>query len=527
MKDAAPGKAPKRQTLADAVRDAMSPSSPAPDHALRVLRLALALTGARDGALASAGGEARAEGATDPRLDRLAEKALDDEAGEAGDGDRLARRMTDGPEGFAVAIRAPGGGAALAVAWERLTLLQSLCAQRAALAEAGFDFDLVRAGAAVAAGDWSAAQDFANRLRAAAAADAAIIGVVEDRAVARFVVSDAPAFARSGASDDALRARLTALARGDADEDGLRVGAAHAGHAVILIGAKRREPALKSVGALFALPRGRRPVAGRLRRWRGPLIAAAVLIGLLFAPLPDAVEAPAEVTSEIRRTVTAPISAPLAEMLVEEGDAVSEGDVIARFDAADLELSLSESRARLAATLAKQQDARRRRDEAARRDAELEMEQIRARIAQTEALRDAATLRATVSGLIAKDLGQSRVGSSFSVGEPVADIVGAEAPMIQAWIDERDRARVTVGERAVFRADAAPENDIAASVERIAVIGETRGEFTVFRVDLKPDALAEWAPGMQGVAAFDPKRVAAGRLLWSRLRDWLALRFLI
>lgn len=324
-----------------------------------------------------------------------------------------------------------------------------------------------------------------------------------------------------------IRDRLAALGRGEVDEEGVRLGAVGDGYGLILIDARDGDAALAALSPLFALPQTRSRPIGGLRRLRAPLLAVAALLGLAALPVPDSVEAPATVTSEVQRTVTAPLSSILLDMQVAEGDVVAKGDPIAVFDTRDLDSNLSQNRAQLAASLTRLQDARRRRDEAARRDAELEMEQIQARIDQYDALRDAAILTSPVDGVVIRDHGERRIGSTFPIGEPVAEIFGLGAPMIEAWIDERDRARVAVGDAALFRSDADPDQDISATIARIATTAEQQGDFTVFRIDLTPENPPAWAPGMKGVAALDHRRASFAELAWTRVRHWLARNFWI
>ncbi|MEL6794594.1 MAG: HlyD family efflux transporter periplasmic adaptor subunit, partial [Pseudomonadota bacterium] len=285
------------------------------------------------------------------------------------------------------------------------------------------------------------------------------------------------------------------------------------------------DPVWAALRPLFDLPRARRPLRSRLRRLLAPALFAAAVIGIAFIPAPDSVEATAVVAPSERRTLTAPTAAPLREMRAAEGDRVREGDEIALFETRDLDLSLSEARARLSAALTSLQDARARRDEAGRRDAELEMAQISARIDQYEALRAASTLTAPIDGVVARDFGEDRVGSYFSVGEPVAEIFSQDDARLEAWISERDIARVSLGADAVFRSDADPETDVPVVVSEISVAGEDRDGISAFQVIAEAPSGLDNAPGMTGVVALDQTRVTVGVLVYRRLRDWAARRF--
>lgn len=528
MKDGTKDLRAAQPSLDDALTDAFSPDLSEAAHCDRLLRLAVALSGAKSGVMIRADeNEPRALGVADPVLIDLAREALEGETGELRSRDRIALRVGVGEDVFALGLRIPGGNSVLSVGWERLVLLSKLSQSRGSLTRSAFDGPLFQAGTAVARGDWSAAQDFANRLRAATRAHAVVLGAFEDRILLQHVVSDAPSLSNSGSTYDDLRTRLSAIGRGEDVTDGIHLGATPDGFGLIMIGAKGQKDVFAGLSPLFALPYYRRRALSGLRRYRTLGIAVTCLIGIAFLPLPDSVQAPAEVISRIQRTVTAPQSSLLLEMQVAEGDRVTAGNVIAQFDTRDLDSRISQDRASLAATLTRLQDARARRDEAGRRDAELEMEQVQARIDQHEILRAAATLTAPVSGIIIRDHGERRIGATLTIGEPVVEIAGEGPRLIQAWVSEKDRARVVVEDSVLFRLDSSPDNDIVAHVRDIAPIAETRDNFSVFRVQMTADEPPQWSVGMQGVASIDHRRAPAAIIAWDRLRNWLARNFWI
>ncbi|MEL7464520.1 MAG: HlyD family efflux transporter periplasmic adaptor subunit [Pseudomonadota bacterium] len=510
----------------DALAEVIEVDVPREAHAERVFRLAVALTGAVGGVLRVARRDApQSFGPDDPQLAALATTALDGEEGRERNRDRLALRYGSGGDAFVIALRITGGGAALSVGWERLTMLATLSNQRERLSSNRFDAGLMRNAALVASGDWSAAQAFADDLRRAVGADAVALAAFEDRALARFVVSDAPALARTGAADDDLRQRLGAIGREETDLEGGRLGARRDGFGLLLIGCAEVERTWTALRPLFDLPRAKRPLRSRLRRLLAPALVATALAGLALLPVPDSVEATAVVAPSQQRTLTAPTAAPLVEMMVKEGDVVRAGDRIAAFETRDLDLSLSEARARLAAALTSLQEARSRRDETGRRDAELEMAQIEARINQYEALREASVLTANIDGIVSRDFGDQRIGSYFSVGEPVAEIIAREGARLEAWVSERDIARARVGDQAIFRSDADPETDVEVILTELSVAGEERAGLSTFGIVAEAPAGLKSAPGMTGVVAVDATQIPIGELVYRRLRTWMARRF--
>ncbi|MFC1459050.1 efflux RND transporter periplasmic adaptor subunit [Microvirga arabica] len=169
----------------------------------------------------------------------------------------------------------------------------------------------------------------------------------------------------------------------------------------------------------------------------------------------------------------------LRERIVElcncEGEAVERGAVLARLDSRQPEAALAELRARQKFTQTEYERItalmeRRVASEQALDRARSELGQIEALIAGQETRLESYALRAPVSGVVLRQDGE--VGE---VAEPgtVLFWVGEPKPLqVEADVNEEDIPRVAVGQRAVLKADAFPDQVLEAKVDSITPKGD-------------------------------------------------------
>lgn len=508
----------RQQGLETALDEALDPSLPAAEFAQRLGRLAAALTDA-DGAIVldEAGDRLLEFGVGADRLAELAAAARNSDDGQAREDRRLALRIP-GATPLVLAIQAPAGGRALAIAWERLLFLRKLAGLRADIASGPFEPGLLTDISALATGDWRAAQPFVDKLRRLAGANDITFGQLDGDVVEKIVIAGQPGLvAAAPARDDAKTRLQDAAMRGDVLTNGaLRYAYDFGGAAP--------EGLTDGLQALFSLPKSR-VERGWPRRLRAPAIFAIVIAAIAFIPVPDHAELPAKVVSAQQRDLIAPVSAVLNELAIEEGDLVAKGDLIASFDDGDLQLEASSERAHLAAALTKMQTARRERDAASQKDLELEVAQIEARIARIDAELAYYQVRSPISGIVVSNLAKDLVGARLPMGEDLARISSTDQLQLEAWVSEPDRVRARTGEEGAFSPDASPRDYVGVTIESISPAATVRDGYSVYRVVSGLSDSKDLREGMAGVLAVDAGRKFVGHLVVQRVSDWLARVF--
>jgi RND family efflux transporter MFP subunit len=210
--------------------------------------------------------------------------------------------------------------------------------------------------------------------------------------------------------------------------------------------------------------------------------------------------ATASLEADGRAQVVPRLGGQVTELLVEEGDAVEAGQVLARLDSDRLRLQLAQAEANMRRL---QQDFDRHR-EMHERDMistetfdrlkfEFEAQTAQYELAQLEL--SYSDIRAPISGVISmRDL---RVGNQVNTADPVFEITALDPLQAVLDVPERELSRLQPGQPAVLHADALPGEEFLGEVARISpVIDPDSGTFRV-TVELSGEQ-ARLRPGMFG-----------------------------
>jgi hypothetical protein len=192
------------------------------------------------------------------------------------------------------------------------------------------------------------------------------------------------------------------------------------------------------LGGRFGLPE-RRVVersAFFRRHWLMSLIVVLFLLG--WVPVEEGTEGECVVMPTVRRAAVVETEGRLTEVLVREGDVVSEGQVLARVDVSALETAREEARQTRLRLEAEARSAQALGDSAAYRSASLEA----GRLAKREGLLveqiGRAEVRAPVAGVVlTKDLTQ-RAGEVMAVGALLCEVASLEGWELDVQIPEAD-----------------------------------------------------------------------------------------
>jgi len=193
---------------------------------------------------------------------------------------------------------------------------------------------------------------------------------------------------------------------------------------------------------------------------------------------------PGTVEALSQAVVRSKLSAVLDEVLVREGDAVTPGQIVARFDTAALRAQLAERQAGLASARANLDQAQRTRDANAQlvqrnfitqnafdsADANYQAQRAnvdaaQAQLAQTQLQLDDALVRAPIAGLVARRFVQS--GEKVSMDTQLLSIVNLHDLQVRAQAAVADVARVTPGTPAQVRIEGLSETQFHGRVDRI------------------------------------------------------------
>jgi membrane fusion protein (multidrug efflux system) len=198
--------------------------------------------------------------------------------------------------------------------------------------------------------------------------------------------------------------------------------------------------------------------------------------------------------------VIAKVGGEVRELLVEEGDEVRKGQVLARLDGERLRLELNESEARLRKL---QRDYERNIDLKAKglisdgdfEKIKYEMEALEAAFNLASLELDYTQIRAPIAGVVAQRL--VKLGNTISEGDALFKVTSLDPLVAYLHVPEREYRNIDPGQPVGIEIDALAGETIAAAVSRVSpVVDPQTGTFkiTVEIVDLQ----RRIKPGMFG-----------------------------
>ncbi len=245
-----------------------------------------------------------------------------------------------------------------------------------------------------------------------------------------------------------------------------------------------------------------------------------------------------EFVPELQRIVDSPMEGQIAEVLVDIGDEVSEGDVIAVLNTDDLEKRKESALSQALTAQAQAVWIESRPDSppsaaAEARAKSLEAESARLEADYTQLQIDKATIRSPIDGVVLQVPGQAdlkeRTGNVIRAGDPLVIVGQADDLKLQVRVADRDIDDVKVGQKGTLATAALPGVKVPVTVEKIipaAAADQQSGSnaFTIIAV-VDPEYRDEdWRNKATGEVRLD---VAPRSLAWQwthRAVDWVRLK---
>ncbi len=198
--------------------------------------------------------------------------------------------------------------------------------------------------------------------------------------------------------------------------------------------------------------------------------------------------------------VIAKVEGEIRAVLVEEGDDVSEGQVLARLDGDRLRLELNESRARLRKM---ERDFERNEDLRAKgllsegdfEKLKYDLEALRASYNLASLELDYTQIRAPIDGVISERY--IKRGNTIAVGEPLYRVTSFDPLVAYLHVPEREYRQIAAGQPVAIDIDALAGQRIIAAVTRVSpVVDPQTGTFKI-TIEIR-DEERRIKPGMFG-----------------------------
>ena len=198
--------------------------------------------------------------------------------------------------------------------------------------------------------------------------------------------------------------------------------------------------------------------------------------------------------------VIAKVEGEIREVLVEEGDEVEKGQVLARLDGDRLRLELNESRARLRKM---QRDFERNKDlrekgllsEGDYEKLQFDLESLQASYNLASLELDYTQIRAPISGVVSERY--IKLGNTIRVNEPLYRVTSFDPLVAYLHVPEREYQQITPDQPVAIDIDALDDKRILASVTRVSpIVDPETGTFKI-TIEIR-DESRRIKPGMFG-----------------------------
>ncbi|MGD0730166.1 MAG: efflux RND transporter periplasmic adaptor subunit [Terracidiphilus sp.] len=257
------------------------------------------------------------------------------------------------------------------------------------------------------------------------------------------------------------------------------------------------------------------------RRLTIAAVAAAVVLFLIFCPLPMRVAGDATVAPQHLVTVAAPVEGNVEAVFAHEGQRVAAGDVLGA-------LNDWQWRTELTAAEAKYQQAELTMENdlahgAAQAGADrTQAEYLRSEVARARTRLDSAQLRSPIAGIVVTPNLQNAAGQHLDAGAPFAQVLDLDSAVFQIAIPQRDADLLDPGQAAAIKLDSYPQRTWRSKVSVVgpaAQAGEGDRTFTVEVPMQNADAILR--AGMTGRAKIYIGWRPAGYVLLRRPALWI------
>lgn len=291
--------------------------------------------------------------------------------------------------------------------------------------------------------------------------------------------------------------------------------------------ATRLHPLLPSLPVIEPLLRRAPRVRPRLPRWRLVLgVGLVAAAALMFLPVPHRLSAPLTLVPESRRIITAPFDGILAESLVERGERVAAGSLLARLEDRELRLELERltaeaervSRERdMALSLGKATEAELKRLEYER--ARLAAEVVAQRLARVEIV-------SPIDGIVTSDELDQAIGAPVRSGDSLFEVAPLEVLTGEIALPANSITYLPETAEATLYLDAFPGWELTLPIERVSPKATVQDGTNVFVLEVTlENGEGRLLPGLRGEVRIDAGEASLGWVLfheaWERLARWL------
>jgi len=231
-----------------------------------------------------------------------------------------------------------------------------------------------------------------------------------------------------------------------------------------------------------------------------------ILIGAIAVPIPSRVTASAEVLPALARTVVPPFTGYLESVSVKAGDAVTQGQPLARMDTRDIEQEIDEHSARLSSLDTQRDEALGKSDHGKARILGAQALEVGAVLKRLRDHRSRAEIVSPITGIVGRGELDQFIGARVDPTQPLFELVSREYIAV-VDVEERDIQRVKPGQVGNLVVKSRPGEQVPVRVTRVNPAAEVLHGKNVYQVEVAltgDPADAAWLrPSLTGTVKLD------------------------
>ena len=262
------------------------------------------------------------------------------------------------------------------------------------------------------------------------------------------------------------------------------------------------------------------------RSWSKTAKLAALVFSIaMLIPLPYRVKCDCSVQPTSRRFVAAPYHGVLEKSLVEAGEIVTAGQVVARMDGRQLRIELAGLKAEHKGARRKSDSSRAIGEVAQSQIAKMEMRRLAAQIELTKTRMQDLEVRSPIDGIIVSGDLEKAQGAPLETGQTLFEVAPLEKMVAEIGVPESEIQYINNDDTVTLKLNAFPFQSWTGKVERIHPGTEVIDDQTVFVTEVELDnEQGLLKPGMEGAAKISTHWTPLGWNLfhntWENVRCW-------
>ncbi|MCX7419843.1 MAG: efflux RND transporter periplasmic adaptor subunit [Planctomycetia bacterium] len=260
-------------------------------------------------------------------------------------------------------------------------------------------------------------------------------------------------------------------------------------------------------------------------RSKGIVGLSALAAVAMAVPVPYGVNCDCELQPVTRRFVAAPFEGALERALVEVGDTVAEGEVLAQMDGKEVRWELAGNAAEYERA-AKERDAHLADQKFGEAQlAKLQMERLSLTTKLLDHRSENLEVRSPIAGIVVSGELKRAEGVRLSMGQTLFEVAPLDRMIVEVEIPESELANVPPNTIATIRLEAFPNQRLDGTLKRICPRAELRNKQQVFVGEIElPNDAAQLKPGMRGRVSLAAGQSTLGWRLfhrtWNKVRLW-------